>query len=144
MKKLYKLTLVALCASIFFVMSIATSIATEKRALQKLAVIAVLMEARGWDFRDKASGDYLSEGESYVIRTTLLRGNTYKIIAAGDDSVEDLDIILYDENANEIDRDTQTDSLPVVDVAPKWTGVFYIKIKMYKGSGHSKFVVFYQ
>ena len=87
------------------------------------------------DYRDTVRVGYISEGGYRTINTTFIRGNTYFILGAGDGGVRDLDIILYDENWNEIDRDTQTDESPIVKVTPKWTGEFHIRVKMYSGSG---------
>ena len=74
----------------------------------------------------------------------MYEGNTYYVFAAGDYSVDDLDIILYDENWNEIDKDTQTDALPIVEVSPRWSGTFYVRVKMYSGYGYSNFAVCYR
>lgn len=82
------------------------------------------------------SKGYLSEGGSYMLNTTLYRGYDYVIIGAGDDSVEDLDLEIYDENWNLANRDRKTDNLPVVKVSPKWTGRFHIRVKMYEGQGY--------
>jgi hypothetical protein len=82
------------------------------------------------------SKGFLSEGGSYTINTTLYKGYDYVIIGAGDSSVKDLDLEIYDENWNLINRDTERDALPVVKSSPRWNGRFHIRVKMYEGSGY--------
>jgi len=62
---------------------------------------------------------------------SLSRGWTYKIYAACDGDCGDIDLCLYDENGNKIDCDETTDDQPVVEVTPKWTGRFRLKVHMY-------------
>lgn len=113
-------------------------------SMRKLSAMVVLLEFKGYEPRDRAQGKYLTEDDYYVIKTTLYRGNSYVIVGAGDNYTRDLDIYLYDENENFIDKDVQEDALPVVNVTPKWTGTFYIKVKMHRGSGYSNVAICYK
>ncbi|UCH92382.1 MAG: hypothetical protein JSV88_19080 [Candidatus Aminicenantes bacterium] len=110
-------------------------------SMRKLEAAVALLVLQGYEPRPEAKGKYLTEGDYYTIKTTLYRGNKYKILAAGDDYTRDLDIYLYDENWNEIDKDSQEDALPIVEVTPQWSGTFYIKVKMYEGSGYSNVAI---
>lgn len=66
--------------------------------------------------------------EDYFL--TLYSGTAYKISAVCDEDCNDLDIRLYDQNGNLIDSDTDNDSMPVVEVSPKWTGRFKLRVTM--------------
>ncbi|MBF0550281.1 MAG: hypothetical protein HQK60_07080 [Deltaproteobacteria bacterium] len=132
------------CLSWCLIVISSPTIASDAESLNRLQIMVFAVQLKGCDCRDYASGKYLSEGDYFTIRTTLSRGNQYVIMGAGDSTVRDLDIILYDENGNEIDRDTQTDATPMVAVSPRWTGTFYIKVKMYRGFGYSNVAICYQ
>ena len=120
--------------------------ASDAESMRKLAVVKLLVESGGMNCRDRAveGAKYLREGKRYVLETTLYRGNEYKIIGAGDSDVRDLDIILFDEDLDEIDRDTGTDSIPIVEVSPSWSGTFYIAVVMYSGYGYSNVMICYK
>lgn len=60
----------------------------------------------------------------------LQRETDYAIVAVGDEDCKDLDLRLVDENGNEASKDIEEDSFPVVTVTPKWTGKFYLQVKM--------------
>jgi hypothetical protein len=120
------------------------SYASDAESIRKLRQVKRYVESLGVDCRGSASGNYLKRGDYYVVKTTLYRWNHYMIIGAGDSNVRDLDILLLDENYNEIDRDTGTDSTPIVKVQPRWSGTFYIAGLMYSGHGYSNIMICYK
>jgi hypothetical protein len=61
---------------------------------------------------------------------TLTRGVEYALVGVCDDDCPDLDLKLYDENYNLIDSDTKPDATPVIEVTPRWTGVFHVRVIM--------------
>lgn len=113
-------------------------------SMRKLEAVVLLFKLADYKVRPDVYGKYLTEGDYYVIKTTLYRGNLYAIVGAGDNYTRDLDIYLYDENDHLIDRDVQTDELPMVEVTPRWTGTFYIKVKMHRGFGYSNVAICYK
>ena len=132
-----------LCSAVALGASFSVS-ASDEQSMDRLRDIARYVQYEfDVDCRDKARGERLNKGETYTYSTTLYEGNDYYIFAAGDYNVDDLDITLYDENWNEIDKDTQTDALPIVEVTPKWSGKFYVEVKMYAGRGYSNFAICY-
>jgi len=144
-----KISRVLLAVSLSSLLALVTpqiSYASDAQSMDKLRTAIALLKLSGEaeDCRSSANGRYLSKGDSYTITTTLYSGNSYTLVAAGDSSVRDLDIILYDENWNEIDKDTQSDALPIVKVSPRWSGTFYIKVKMYRGYGYSNAATCYK
>lgn len=92
------------------------------------------LEREGWTVRDTFERGLLRRGQSVVIRTTLYSGVRYKIVAAGCEDAYDVDIAVYDENGNFIDGDNDHTALAVADVAPRWTGTFFIKVTMYNST----------
>jgi hypothetical protein len=113
------------------------SYAGKTEVQRKLDVVVTALASKGYDCRDSYRGKWLGQGDYFVYETTLLAGNSYALIGAGDSGVRDLDIVLYDENAGLIDRDKKADALPIVEVTPRWTGTFYVKVEMHSGSGYS-------
>lgn len=47
-------------------------------------------------------GGLIPEGEAKLYQITLYRGNEYMIIGCGDETVEDLDMIILDQDSNEV------------------------------------------
>jgi hypothetical protein len=92
------------------------------------------LRANGWNVRDCFDVGLLRKGQSVVIRTTLLAGNTYKIAAAGCEDGYDVDISVYDQNGNFIDSDGDSQQLAVADVRPAWSGTYFIKVTMYNST----------
>jgi hypothetical protein len=63
-----------------------------------------------------------------VYRISFRGGELAHIDVVGDGDT-DLDVYVYDENGNLIDRDTDYDDRPCVMWTPRWTGTFIIKIQ---------------
>lgn len=105
--------------------------ASQAGARRNAARLFDVLRDKGWNVRDSFSMGFLERGESTLIRTTLQSGNTYKICAAGCEDAHDVDVFVYDENGNLIGSDDDTSPLAVATVTPKWTGTFYIKVRMY-------------
>jgi len=63
--------------------------------------------------------------------TITFRGNEEATVAIIGDGDCDLDLYVYDENGNLIEKDTDGTDRCVVQWNPRWTGKFYIKIKNY-------------
>jgi hypothetical protein len=118
--------------------------AADQQAFEKLAKIKVAMALTGYSCRNGVGGGYQQQGQSYDVYRTLYKGVQYRLIAAGNIHVRDIDIILHDESHNTISRDNSNDSIPMVDVVPKWTGKFHAKVKMHRGKGYSYLMVCYK
>lgn len=138
-----KKVVIASVIALLLATSALTVIASNSVSRRELSVITRDLLS-GWNVRDRRGGIYLSQGRSYYFSTTLFRGSDYLIVGAGDRSVRDLDIELYDEYWNPIDDDNDRDSTPVVQVTPRWTGTFYVVVRMYSGSGYSNVAICYR
>jgi hypothetical protein len=110
------------------------ALASEDDAEVAAAVRVSYAENRGYRLLH-SDVDNLSQGQAVFYHFTLYRDVHYVILACGDNRAADIDIYLYDENNNLIDRDNSTDNSPVVDVTPRWTGRFTVVVKMYRAYG---------
>jgi len=72
---------------------------------------------------DRVLGGYT---DTWTIR---FRGGEPAYVVVSGDGDTDLDLYVYDENGNLIDSDTDSTDDCVAAFNPRWTGVFYIKIK---------------
>jgi len=100
----------------------ADSIACAVRGASRLA-------QKGFRIRTDSTSS-LRENYYRDYTVTLYRGNSYVIFGCGDANARDIDIHIYDENGNLIDRDRFQNSRPVVEVTPKWSGPFTVRVKM--------------
>jgi hypothetical protein len=98
---------------------------------EQLITIAYLMALEDYEITHDVVYNYLDEYESDTYDLNLSRGYSYKIVAVCDGDCGDIDLNLYDENGNVIAKDTGNDDYPIVEVSPRWTGAFKLKIKMY-------------
>lgn len=65
------------------------------------------------------------------IWTIRFRGGEAAYVVVSGDGDTDLDLYIYDENYNLITSDTDNTDQCYVSFTPRWTGVFYVKIKNY-------------
>lgn len=72
---------------------------------------------------DRVLGGYT---DTWTIR---FRGGEPAYVVVSGDGDTDLDLYVYDQNGNLIDSDTDSTDDCVAAFNPRWTGVFYIKIK---------------
>jgi len=96
----------------------------------QLAVIKLLTKEKGYEETHNDKFDKLSSNKSDSFSFQLRKDKKYLVLAVCDNDCKDMDLVLYDENNNEVAKDKSTDSLPVVEVNPKWTGKFKLKVIM--------------
>ena len=77
--------------------------------------------------------DVISEGQFKRYDLVLNRGVRYAFFAAGDENIGDLDIYIYDLDGNLLAHDDDDDDTPVAVIAPRWTGLFQVYVKNYRG-----------
>lgn len=114
--------------------------AAPREALQCAQSMANYYMDRGYRLRNSDS-DALYQGQKMDYDATFSRGVEYVVLACGDGVAYDLDIYLYDENGNLIDRDRLTDNRPVVTVTPRWTGPFTVRVYMYSSRGPASYTM---
>lgn len=104
--------------------------ATTAQAKAKAYKIAQALKKQNISFRDNYWHGLLKYKGSTTIKTTLKAGTQYVLVGGGCNDAYNVDIIVYDENWNEVGRDTKNDTVPIVRVKPKWSGTFHIKVQM--------------
>ena len=113
-----------------------TTTGSVKGAQITAAVIFLKLKSKGYELRDFFSSGLMRRGESVVLATTLSAGNDYTRVAAGCEDAYDVDLAVYDENGNRVGADGDTSSVSVVEVSPKWTGTYYLKVTMYNSTAN--------
>jgi len=83
--------------------------------------------AQGWSVRTATSTD-LGNGEHRVYLVTLYSGNEYQVMAAGDDAVSAIDIVLYDSTGAQVATDTTDGRDPVLTYKPAKSDSYYVAV----------------
>jgi hypothetical protein len=104
--------------------------ATTEQAREEAMVLAVVAMANGYRVSDSYTTGYLAPHEETILKATLRANRPYEIIVGGCNDAYDVDIAVVDENRNVIGVDKDASKRAVVSVTPKWTGDFYIVVKM--------------
>jgi hypothetical protein len=105
--------------------------ASQESARSNAYLLFTALQAAGWEVRTLYNGALLRRGESILFKTTLVEGYTYQIAAAGCRDAYDVDLRVFDENGNLIERDADSSNVAVVTVTPRWTGKFQIIVTLY-------------
>ncbi|MCB9674255.1 MAG: hypothetical protein H6737_04010 [Alphaproteobacteria bacterium] len=79
----------------------------------------------GWGVRTMTKTT-LAPGKTRNYLVTLYAGNEYRIQACGDESVTNLDVLLYDTEGNLLSRDEATDREPMFSYTPSSTATYYV------------------
>lgn len=81
----------------------------------------------------------LSEGARSDHLLVLRAGHCYRVVAAGGEGVEDLDLVLFDPNDVQTQQDPAEDRFPVLglqtEICPSANGAYRLQAVMYKGAG---------
>jgi len=72
----------------------------------------------------------LNAGESASFTMTLEAGATYVLTGVCDPDCDALDLALYAPNGYEVDAARSAESAPIVQVAPRETGVYRLRVVM--------------
>ena len=98
----------------------------------KVAALAIMkaLSDSGWTVRDGAI-DVLPQGGTKIYPATLYFGNTYKIVAAGDEEAADVDLgVYYGPEGKFLAKDTDDSNVAVCNITPGYTDQFYFKVLM--------------
>ena len=101
------------------------------QAKAKLMMAKLVAATGGYEETHADKFDRLDHGDSDSFSFNLSRGKSYLIVSFCDEHCSDLDLRLYDKNYNQLSKDIQTDSAPMVSVTPRYTGSYTLKVKMY-------------
>lgn len=110
-------------------------------------VISEVQRSSAFCARDTFHTDHIGLGQTISYSTFLYGGGHYILATGGDNNARDLDVALYDENGNLIDKDLRYTQSGLVEVTPRWNGTFYFKVKLVSGSRNGAWIYiihFYQ
>lgn len=102
-------------------------------ARQRAVRIVNVMNSNGVRFRDAAVG-ILPPGGEKLMSVNLTAGRSYFIVASGCEDAFDVDVMVYDQNSNLVARDNDASAVAVAKVTPRWTGKFFIKVRMHRST----------
>ena len=83
--------------------------------------------AEGWGIRTMTTTT-LAPGKTRNYLVTLYAGNEYQLQACGDESVGNLDVLLYDTEGNLLSRDDAEDRQPIFNYTPETTNTYYVVV----------------
>lgn len=93
--------------------------------------IGGILRDDGYSLTHSLKMESLRQGEDDYFNFILKSDWEYKVITVCDKDCEDIDICIYDENGNKINCDEEVDSMPIVEIRPRWTGDFKVVVDMY-------------
>lgn len=99
----------------------------------------VQSQERGAVGGSKYSSTFVKAKGTDVYRINFRAGQTAIVTVIGDGDT-DLDLYVYDENGNLIDKDADYSDDCVVTFTPRWTGVFVIKV-VNRGNVYNSYVM---
>lgn len=106
-----------------------------RQAVENVLVkAALLQETLGMSLIDgevSVLGGFMDEGDRIGWTTTFHAGTRYALVGGGDQDVDDLDIIVYDENGDIAWQDVATDNYPVVEFEPRRTARYTVYLKLF-------------
>jgi hypothetical protein len=91
----------------------------------------------GWAVRT-ATKTSLGQGDHRIYLVTLYSGNEYKIMACGDETASNIDIVVYDAVGNEVTRDATQDKEPTVSYRATSTDTYYIAVHAVRNADAAK------
>ena len=77
----------------------------------------------------------LGAGGTQAFSARLSSGRCYTLIVVGASADQELDMLLYSEDGQEVDRDLSSGSAASLEVCPPTDGVYRTVVRMYGGSG---------
>lgn len=81
----------------------------------------------GWAVRT-ATAATLAETEYRIYLVTLYKGNEYRIVACGDETSADVDLVLHDADGNVVLQDESQDRQPLLNFKPETTDTYYVVV----------------
>lgn len=106
---------------------ISPALANEKQAEECVNTKVWDSYADGWGVRTMTTST-LEVGKTRNYLVTLYAGNEYRVESCGDDSVTNLDVLLYDTEGNLLVRDDTDDRQPKLAFTPDKTQTYYVVV----------------
>jgi hypothetical protein len=104
----------------------------QQQVLDRLAQVQQAFAGQGFQQIGQPFAGQLPQGQYLNLpQITLEVGGDYRIVGVCDNDCGDLDLFLYDQNNVLVSQDNLTDAMPIVSVAPQWTGPFTVQAVMH-------------
>ncbi|MGH2829601.1 MAG: hypothetical protein ACRDJM_03870 [Actinomycetota bacterium] len=91
---------------------------------------AKTLSDKGYDQTHDTQIGSLRDDANDSFSLTLRSGTAYALVGVCDNDCSDLDLVLYDADGDEADSDIQTDDVPIVQVTPRETMRYRVKVIM--------------
>ncbi|HKC46675.1 MAG TPA: hypothetical protein VKB45_18245 [Gemmatimonadales bacterium] len=91
---------------------------------------AKTLSDKGYDQTHETQVGSLHDDENDSFTLTLHSGTTYALVGVCDNDCKDLDLVLYDADGDQVDSDIQNDDVPIVQVTPRETQRYRVKVIM--------------
>lgn len=102
----------------------------ERVVRDQLRQVGTASEGRGYTMSHDIYMGRLDDDATTNLTLNLDAGKAYEIWGVCDQDCSDIDMVLYDEHDNEVDSDLLTDDKPLVEVTPRHSAQFRIKVTM--------------
>ena len=102
----------------------------ERQVRDQIKSAGRILEDRGFELSHDLYTGSLSNHDNESVTLNLRSGTDYAILGVCDEDCTDIDLRLFDEDGDEIDSDVETDDNPVVQVSPRHSGKYRIKVIM--------------
>ena len=102
----------------------------ERQVRDQIRRAGRILEDRGFELSHDLFTGSLRDDENENLTLNLRRGTDYAIIGVCDEDCTDIDLRLFDEDGDEVDSDVETDDNPVVQITPRASGKYRIKVIM--------------
>ena len=115
---------------------VATSASAQSENRWRTQVEAQLKNAaktlsdKGYDQTHETQIGSLDDDENDSFTLTLHSGTTYALVGVCDNDCKDLDLVIYDADGDQVDSDIQNDDVPIVQVTPRETQRYRVKVIM--------------
>ena len=91
----------------------------------------------GWAVRT-ITNTQLAEVEHKIYMLTLYAGNEYRLVACGDKTMANVDLVLYDADGRLLLQDQEANRQPVLTFKPDDTDTFYVAVHASERTAKSK------
>jgi hypothetical protein len=85
---------------------------------------------RGYELTHNIYTGSLDDDESTDVTMRLELGTQYAIMGVCDNDCSDIDLTLYDAAGNQIDQDIAADDYPLVEVTPRRSATYRVRVTM--------------
>jgi hypothetical protein len=91
---------------------------------------AKTLRDKGYDQTHETQIGSLHDNENDSFTLTLHSGTSYALVGVCDNDCKDIDLVLYNADGDQVDSDIQNDDVPIVQVTPRETQRYRVKVIM--------------